>query len=94
MAARFRRKVLHQESHDHSAGDRHQNDQRAPRAGRCEDIGVVIDGENTEEGDVMDQSDKSTKEYGSEPGNDADDDGEKRQSCEPNPRWKPQLHSH
>ena len=78
VSARFRRKILHQEGHDHAAGDRHQDDQSAPRARRREQIGVVVEGEDAEKGDVMDEPDQGAEEDRSDPGDAANDDSENR----------------
>lgn len=58
------------------------DDECAPRARRGEQVGVVVDGHMAEKHDVMVQTDKCSKPDRPEARDDADDEGEHRQTSE------------
>ena len=80
MALGFRRKIGHQEGDDHRADDGHEDDERSPRAGRREQVGVVVQRELAEEERVVDEPDQVAKEHGAQAGDDADDQRQQRQA--------------
>ena len=65
------------------ADHRHQDDQRPPGARRREQVGIVMHRELVEEQEVVDEADEVAEDHRAEAGDEADDDGEKREIDEP-----------
>ncbi len=82
MAARLGGEIVDQEGDDHGADDRHQDDERPPRAQRREQIGVVIDRDRAEKQQIVDKPDQIAEQDRAEAGDDADSEGERRQRGE------------
>ncbi len=80
MATRLGREIIDQEDDDQAADHRHQNDPGSPGADRCELVGVKLEGELAEEGDVMDQRDQGAKGDRANAGDRADDQGQNGKS--------------
>ena len=72
MALGLGSKIGHQEGHDDGAQHRNQNHQRAPRRGRGEDVGVVVDDRMTGEQQIVNKADQISEEHGAEAGDDAE----------------------
>jgi hypothetical protein len=92
VAARFRCKGGDQKGDDQSADDRNDDDECAPRAGRREFAGVVIDRERAEKGYVVKETDQRAEEDSAEPGDDPDDNRQERQSQQPESQGSPECH--
>ncbi len=87
MALRFRREGRNQEGHANRAHDRDQDDQRAPRALRREEIGVVAHHELSEEQQIVQQPDQVAEGDRAEAGDDTDQDREDRKTGESDPGY-------
>ena len=60
------------------ADNRHQNDERAPRARRREHNGVVVDPERAKKGHVVDEADEGVEDNGAKPSDQADENCNER----------------
>ena len=92
MAAGLWREVGDDKSDNHPAEDGNQNDECAPRARRREKVRVIRDLEPPEECNIVQKSDQRAKQDRADPGDQAHDHPEDRQSGEPDALW--QLESH
>ena len=61
MAFGFWRERINKKNNKQTTDDRHQNDQRAPGAGRCQQVCIIINGKDAVKGDVMNKRDKRTE---------------------------------
>ena len=64
------------------ADDRHQDDERPPRAQRRKQIGVVIGRDGAEKQQIVDEPDQRAEDDRAEAGDDADAEGQHRQHGE------------
>src|SRR5579872_1258897 len=78
MSPRLGRKCLDQEDDANATNYGNQDHQRAPRRSRRMKIGIVYRGETSEEKQIVDNRDKCAKEDCAEPGDNTDDDRNKR----------------
>ena len=71
MALGLRREIGHQEGDAERAEHRDQDDQRAPRRGRGEDVGVVVDDCMAGKQQIVNEADQVSEEHGAKAGDDA-----------------------